>query len=193
MDSQNSAAGHGHDQPVPLGGQWGVPTLTQEEMERPGGRLLAALFRQAHAKGHSVSDLTRALGCSYADLMPLQSEEPRKPYVTDDVFNAMANYLSVMPITVKALAEVVTLADFVMPDGAEDAAFERAFEQMAHDPLLGGFMPPSLRRLSSEEKRFVVACYEQACGVELTPAKVLPNQLVFLLTALMRSADITGH
>jgi hypothetical protein len=110
-----------------------------------------------------------------------------------DLVVVMARYLGVMPVVVKLLAEQVTLEDFVLPDSAEDAVLDRALASMSRDPLLGSLVPADVGRLSREDKQFVVACYVQASGQELTAGPMLPEPLSRLFAALKALETSEAH
>ena len=115
------------------------------EMTRPGGLLTAALMQVAAERGYSMSELAPALGVSYWNLSSLRIGFRAVESLDEDVINGCSALLDLPPLTVQALAgllspdEVLASADLT----AEDLLHARQLASTEPDDLV--LLPPPNR------------------------------------------------
>lgn len=152
-------------------------TLNAEQLHRPGSRLLAALFQRANQRDHSLSVLAVELECTPGYLSQLRHDTRCTTNVSQKFVNASARYLGVSPIIVKILAEQVRSDDFVMGDGGIDTRLDQVMQFIGDDGSLGASLPREILSASREMKLFVIECYREATGVDLTPGIAFTRRL----------------
>ncbi len=80
-----------------------------------------------------------------------------------------------MPVIVKILAEQVQATDFVLPNEALDHRLNQAMVFIRDDGNFGASVPNDILTASREMKLFVIECYREATGLDLTPG-ALPTR-----------------
>ena len=119
--------------------------LDVAEMTRPGGLLTAALMQVAAERGYSLSELATAVGVSYWSLCSLRIGFRVVKSLDEDVINGCSALLDLPPLTVQALAgllspdEMLASADLT----AEDLLHARQLASTEPDDLV--LLPPPNR------------------------------------------------
>ncbi|MGE8166005.1 helix-turn-helix domain-containing protein [Paraburkholderia sp. NPDC080076] len=151
--------------------------LDTEQLQRPGSRLLAALFQQANYRDHSLAALANELGCTPGYLSQLRNDTRCATNVSQKFVDAAARYLGVLPVIVKILAEQVRAEDFVMPSSSLESRLDQVMQFIRDDGAFGASVPGDILSASREMKIFVIECYREATGLDLTPGISLTRRL----------------
>jgi hypothetical protein len=170
-------------------------TLSEEQLNRPGGQLLAALFQRANLRGHQLAEMARELHVTYGYISQLRKHSRHVPRITQRFVQACANYLGIRPILVKILAEQVVADDFVEPTDATGALLDAAIQYIRADGGYGTFIPTEVTTASRTMKLFIIDCYREATGIDLTPAASPSKKLRDVMEAMLvfeehRSANL---
>ncbi len=160
-------------------------TLNAEQLHRPGSRLLAALFQRANQRDHSLSVLAVELDCTPGYLSQLRHDTRCTTNVSQKFVTAAARYLGVSPIIVKILAEQVRADDFAMGEVGLDARLDQVMQFIGDDGALGASLPREILSASREMKLFVIECYREATGVDLTPGIAFTRRLRDVMEATL--------
>lgn len=159
--------------------------LNAEQLQHPGSRLLAALFQQANYRDHSLASLAAELGCTASYLSQLRNDMRCTTNVSQKFVAAAARYLGVLPIIVKVLAEQVRAEDFVMTGNGFDRRLDQTLQFIRDDGAFGASVPADIFSASQEMKIFVVECYREATGIDLTPGVSLTKRLRDVMEAML--------
>ena len=191
-DSSRPAAKPADKQRAPWSGG-----LSEEELSRPGGVLLAMLIGRANEVGHQLGDMARELGVTYGYIAQLRGGHRETKHISDIFATACANYLGVPRITVLLAAGRVTPEDIFEEPFEVSRALPRAIEFMKRDPQFGPLMPTELLmgKASAQMQFFVVSLYEKATGRTLLPGKhdlqsVATEIAQFQAVAAQRRAEV---
>lgn len=130
--------------------------IDADELQRPGGELMAALAQFGAERGLDLHGMARAMGVSYWELSPLRFGFRRIEAIDDELAEACARFLGVTPMLVRTMLER-TEADEALKSpelGAVDIA--HLWHRLCGRP--GACVPPAeldgrrpLRTLSIEE------------------------------------------
>lgn len=115
------------------------------EMSRPGGLLTAALMQVAAERDFSMSELATALGVSYWSLSSLRIGFRAVESLDEDVIEGCSALLDLPPLTVQALAGLLSPDDVLASDDltAEDLLHARQLACTEPDDLI--LLPPPNR------------------------------------------------
>lgn len=160
-------------------------TLNTEQLRHPGSRLLAALLQQANCRDHSLAVLAAELGCTPGYLSQLRNDTRCTTNVSQKFVDAAARYLGVPPIIIKVLAEQVRAEDFAMAGDGFDSRVDQTLQFIRDDGALGASMPGDILSASREMKLFVIECYREATGIDLTPGISLTRRLRDVMEAAL--------
>jgi len=129
--------------------------------------LLETLVREANAKGQQLAALAEELGVTYGYIAQLRNGHRSTENISNKFALNCARYLGVPCITVKLLAGRVRPEDFVLPAELEAKRVEEGLRRLADDPMLGGFVPPTLWDQPTEVKQLVLMLFQEVsgCGV----------------------------
>ena len=146
--------------------------LSQEELARPGGILLAMLVSRANELGDSLGDLAKALNVTYGYIAQLRNGFRKPENISDSFATACAAYLGVPRLAVLLAAGRVRPLDVYEDPHEVMASLPHALKFMQSDGRFAGLMPPEVFEVSSELQLFIVTLYEAA-----TDRKLLPGHL----------------
>lgn len=164
--------------------------LNKAEIARPGSTLLAWLLRQANDRGQQLQEMAADLGVTYGYIAQLRGGLREVRHISPAFIGSCARYLSVPPVAIKVAAGIIGIEDFLVPGGSEEQQFDAALRHIQADPLLGPMMPPQMLQSDMRMKRFVVACYQEATGVDFAIGqRVLPAVMSQLQKACLIEAE----
>jgi len=131
--------------------------------------LLRLLVDEARRRGDTLAALARHLGVTYTRLTQWRRGEASISRASPPVTSAAAKYLGVPKVAVLAMLGVISAADFVWP-GRESLGetVRRELEELRHDPMLAGFVPPSLIRAAPDVQLFVAMLCREIRGAALS-------------------------
>lgn len=151
--------------------------LSDEELKRPGGVLLAMLIAHANECGDQLADMAKKLSVSYGYIAQLRGGGRRPEHISDEVANACAAYLGVPRLTVLLAAGRVKPED-VLEDVPEMLMMlPAAIRYIQQHPNFGPLMPADILTASNDLKLFVVTLFEAATGRSLLPGRRDPVAL----------------
>ena len=151
--------------------------LTESELNRPGGILLAMIIGCANDKGHQLQEMAHNLGVTYGYINQLRNGTRKVRNIHDDFATACARYLGVPRMT------VLLAAGRVQPEDLYEQPYQLALELpkaigfIAKDFDYGPIMPSEIRDLSYESQFFIVKLYEKATGKKLLSGGFQKEQL----------------
>lgn len=159
-------------------------TLDENEMNKAGGLLLAALTACATQRGHQFPQLAAELGVTYGYIAQLRSGLRQTAQISDDFALACARYLGVPRLTVLMLSGRITPQDHFESDELAANEVNRAFDFICTDKTWGPLMTEELRASSIESRFAVVRLYEKATETVLmkkaTNAQTLAAEILKL-------------
>lgn len=159
-------------------------SLAQDEMDKAGGLLLAALTACAVKRGHQIPQLAGELGVTYGYIAQLRSGLRQTAQISDDFALACARYLGVPRLTVLMLAGRITPQDHFESDELAANEVDRAFDFICTDKTWGPLMTEELRGTSIESRFAIVRLYEKATETVLmkkaTNAQTLATEILKL-------------
>lgn len=131
--------------------------------------LLRLLVDEATRRGDTLAALARNLGVTYNRLAQWRRGEASISRANPSVARAAAKYLGVPRVVILALTGVISTTDFVWP-GRESLgeAIRRELESLRRDPMLAGFVPPSLLHADREVQLFVAMLGREVRGPALS-------------------------
>jgi hypothetical protein len=168
--------------------------LSEEELQRPGGALLAALLHRANQLGHQLTQMADALNCTYGYISQLRGGHRQPENISDDFVNACAAYLDTPRMTVLQLCGKVKPDDVMHQKHNVAQQIPSAMEFISNDTVFGPLMPVEARKLSYEMQFFIISLYEKATGKVLLNGRQDPKILAQdLAEVLSRREVMLGH
>lgn len=157
------------------------PNNIKFQSEQP---LLSILVTHASQKGHTLTDLAKALGVTYTRLAQWRRGDAHISTASKFVYGNAAKYLGIPAVFVAILAGVFNLEDFVWPStDALSLRLTRELARMRQDPYIGAFMPASIETAPQDIKLFVAFLFN-----ELAPESIPGHRAHYLISALQASA-----
>ncbi|MCL5969568.1 MAG: helix-turn-helix transcriptional regulator [Betaproteobacteria bacterium] len=153
-------------QPVSLAAQAAEPVpeamVDSETRPRRLPRLMAQLYREAAARGHSRQALAGYLGVTVGYLSQLASGTRETRHISTDFSRSCAQYLDVPPMAVMLAAGRLDLRDFRMPQTTRAPGWHLSsgLQRMAADPLVGCLMPEEVWDAPAPVQQMLVALYD---------------------------------
>ena len=144
-------------------------SLSKEELDRPGGILLAWLIQTAIERGLQMQELAAELGVTPGYISQLRTGHRLTKHVSDEFAERAAKFLGVPRIAVLLAAGRVQPEDFLERVDTYETDLERALRFIEKDPKWGPLFPVSIFNADNDIKRFVVFAYEEATGATLIP------------------------
>jgi hypothetical protein len=138
--------------------------FSEEELDRPGGLLLAALIKCANDRRLLFKDMAKELGVTYGYINQLRNGRRLARLLTSDFSVACSNFLNVPRMTVLMLAGAITPADVFESDALMASEISRGIGFICEDMHWGHLVTPELRRADAITQFGVVRMYEAATG-----------------------------
>lgn len=146
--------------------------LDEQELNRPGGLLLAALIRCANDRRQQLNDMSRELGVTYGYINQLRNGQRHTDQISDYFALACAKYLCVPKLTVLMLSGRLKPEDAFESETMVINELPRAMSYLCEDPEWGPLVPPEIRNGSYRAQFLVVRLYEQTTGKRLLPERL---------------------
>lgn len=151
--------------------------LSEDEITRPGGALMAALLYRANQMGHQLQEMARELNVTYGYIAQLRGGHRLPENISDDFVNAAALYLGVPRMTVLMLCGRVRPDDVMLQKHTIAQQIPAAMDFIAQDVVFGPLMPLEARQTSYEMQFFIITMYEKASGKVLLTGRDDPLTL----------------
>ncbi len=159
--------------------------LSDDEMCRPGGALMAALLYRANELGHQLAEMATELNCTYGYIAQLRGGHRHPENISDEFVTAVAAYLGVPRMTVLMLCGRVKADDVMLQKHNVAQEIPAAMDFIARDPVIGSLMPLEVRKTSYETQFFIISLYEKATGKTLLNGRQDPKELAEQLSELL--------
>ena len=151
--------------------------LSEDEITRPGGALMAALLYRANQLGHQLQEMAKELNVTYGYIAQLRGGHRQPENISDDFVNAAALYLGVPRMTVLMLCGRVRPDDVIRQKHTIAQQIPAAMDFIAQDVVFGPLMPLEARKASYEMQFFIISMYEKASGKVLLTGREDPMAL----------------
>lgn len=169
------------------------PAQRLERLYRhPGGPLLGWLGDEANRKGHSPTEMSRALGVTYGYLLQLCKGIRNVESSSQDFLDACGRYLGVPTIVCKLLSGNIRMSDFLHRAGSEQEAVDRCIRQMMDDPEQSKLLPSDPMSLEIVAKRSLVLMYKRIEQEDFLGVKGLPKIVQWLQRCAVDCDDMSG-
>jgi len=97
---------------------------------------LGWMFDEARKRAMPLNEMAAALGVTYGYINQLMNSVRKTEDMSHDFCVKVARWLGVPTISVKIVAGVVRLSDFLQPAESEESAIERAIDHIQGDPII---------------------------------------------------------
>lgn len=164
--------------------------LSDEEITRPGGALMAALLHRANQLGHQLQEMSNELNVTYGYIAQLRGGHRQPENISDDFVNAAAAYLGVPRMTVLMLCGRVKPDDVMLQKHNVAQQIPAAIEFIGQDAVYGPLMPLEVRKASYEMQFFIVSMYEKATGKTLLDGRQDPRALAEDLAEVLAQREV---
>jgi transcriptional regulator with XRE-family HTH domain len=138
--------------------------LSNAEISRPGGLLLAALVRCTNERGMQLNELAKELSVTYGYINQLRNGIRAVSQISDDFALACSRFLGIPRLTVLMLAGRITPEDLFEPGARLATEVSNAIGFVCDDKAWGHLITPELRSSCSHSKFAIVRLYEAATG-----------------------------
>ena len=138
--------------------------LSNAEMSRPGGLLLAALIRCTSERGMQLNELAKELDVTYGYINQLRNGIRPVSQISDDFALACSRFLGIPRLTVLMLAGRITPEDLFEPGDKLDKQVSKAIGFICEDTAWGHLITAELRNTSDHSQFAIVKLYEAATG-----------------------------
>lgn len=170
-----------------------TPSQRLERLYRhPGGPLLGWLGDEAHRKGQSPAEMSRALGVNYGYVLQLCNGVRNVENVSQDFLDVCAWYLGVPTIVCKVLAGSIRMSDFLHRAGSEQAAVDQCLRQIIDDPVRSKLLPNDPMSLEMVAKRALVLMHMTIEPDDFLGVKGLPKIVQWLQRCAVDCDDMNG-
>lgn len=156
-------------------------TVSEEELAKPGGMLMAALLRCAQEKGLSLMDMAKELCITYGYINSLRNGVRQINQIGDDFALTCARFLGVPRLTVLMLAGRISSADLFEHESFRILEISRAMAYIRDDPEWGPMVTPELFGMAPDSQFGLVKMYEKATGKVLLSSALNPQMLAIEL------------
>lgn len=150
----------------------------EDELDKPGGKLIAALVACANERREQLQNMARELGVTYGYINQLRNGKREVVNITDKFAEGCADYLGVSRLLVLTLAGRITEADAFAQPNVLEAELPRAIEYIRRDAAWRTLVPKNLLSASFEEQFLVVKLYEKAEQKKLLPESLDIQRLI---------------
>jgi len=148
---------------------------SDEELQRPGGALMAMVMQRANERRHELKVVAEQLGVSYGYIAQLRNGARQTKTISDSFVSALAVYLDRPRIAVLLAAGKVRPEDFYSDPNRAMADLPGALRFILGDNEWGGWAPQNLLELPAEIQFFIVRLYEKATDRILLPGRENPE------------------
>ena len=138
--------------------------LSNAEISRPGGLLLAALIRCTNERGMQLNELAKELHVTYGYINQLRNGIRAVSQISDDFALACSRFLGIPRLSVLMLAGRITPEDLFEPDDKLDKRVSKAIGFICEDTAWGHLITAELRNTSDHSQFAIVKLYEAATG-----------------------------
>jgi len=159
--------------------------LSEDEITRPGGALMAALLYRANQRGDQLQEMAKELNVTYGYIAQLRGGHRLPENISDDFVNAAAFYLGVPRMTVLMLCGRVRPDDVMLQKHTIAQQIPAAMDFISQDVVFGPLMPLEARKQSYEMQFFIITMYEKASGKVLLTGRQDPTMLAEDLAAAL--------
>lgn len=159
--------------------------LSEEELARPGSKLLAMLMHRASQLGHRQEAMCADLGVTYGYIHQLRSGTRQVRHISDEFAAACSLYLGVPRLTVLLVSGRIRASDFRDAEAVAPAELRRAMEFISQDLEFAHLVPPQAFELSPALQLLIIELYEKATSRKL----LAPGICVESLLVDMAAAD----
>ncbi len=139
-----------------------------------GGPLISWLYEKCQQNGTEKQEMARELGVTYGYINQLKNGIRKTEDLSHEFCVACARYLGVPAISVKIIAGVLRMSDFLHPAISEEDAVERAIRHIQDDPVIRQEMSVDLSALSFDAKKAIALLYVQSSSQDVFGMKELP-------------------
>lgn len=158
----------------------------------PGGPLLGWLGDEAHRRGHTPAEMSRALGVNYGYVLQLCNGVRNVEKVSQDFLDVCARYLGIPTIVCKVLTGNIRMSDFLHKAEPENEAVDRCLRAMMDDPNLSGLLPGDPISLDTVAKRALVLMHMKIEPNDFLGVKGLPKVVQWLQRCAVDVDDMSG-
>lgn len=152
--------------------------LKDAEMKRDGAGLVGWLLQTANDRGLTLKEMVEEIGISYGYFSQMRSGSRGVRNISEEVADAIANFLRVPRISVLIAAGRVRREDFYEHPERLDQELEAALQFIQKDPTWGPFLSLEIYQASRGVQQFVVWSYEQATHRALITSRVDPWSVI---------------
>lgn len=169
------------------------PSQRLERLYRhPGGPLLGWLGDEANRKGHSPTEMSRALGVTYGYLLQLCKGVRNVESSSQDFLDACGRYLGAPTIVCKVLSGNIRMSDFLHRAGSEQEAVDRCIGQMMDDQEQRKLLPNDPMSLEIVARRGLVLMHTEFEREDFLGVKGLPKIVQWLQRCAVDFDDMSG-
>jgi len=158
--------------------------LSQEELSRDGGVLLAWLIQAANERGMQMKELASELDVTYGYISQLRNGTRQMRHISDEFAEAAARFLGAPRIAIYMAAGRIRPEDVLESTDDRQSKLESALHFIQKDSAWGPMLPPSVFKADIALQQFVVFAFEQATDTTLVPGKVDVKELAKSIQAL---------
>jgi transcriptional regulator with XRE-family HTH domain len=138
--------------------------LSDEEMARPGGALMAALVQTANERRHTMKKMAEELGVTYGYISQMRNGIRLVSYISDKFALDVSKYLGVPRLTVLMMAGQITTSDIFASEQMKASQIAQAMSFIAQDIKWAPFLTLELRQSSLESQYLLIRLFEKATG-----------------------------
>ncbi len=155
--------------------------LSEAELARPGGILLAMLVHQANLNGHALGTMADELNVTYGYINQLRNRHREIAHLSDEFATACALYLGVPRLTVLLAAGRIRPEDVFEQPNEMISALPAALQLIERHPSFGPMMPATIYAAEPQMQLFIVSLFEAATNCKLLPGRHNPSDIAFAI------------
>ena len=181
-------AKHNEFRPAPADGE-SKSDRVERLYKSPGGPLMGLLYDEAWKRNEPVVVMAAMLGVTCGYINQLRHGIRQTENISQDFAEACARYLDFPTIVIKLLAGSIRLTDFLRCNESEEAAVDRAIQQIQDDPKIRQALPADLKSLPLEAKKAIALMYTEVSSNDVFGTKELPHILFWLERAAVANDE----
>ena len=147
-------------------------TMSQQELEIPGARLLQLLYAKANELGITQAEMCKRLEVNPGYLTQLKKGERKYSGISHDFATRCAKFLNLPRIAVLFAAGVVSADDYYSPDENLGERIDSGIRTLSRDTEYAPFVPASLATSDTDIKKLVLLLYQRATGRNVLPGAI---------------------